>query len=516
MVWIVAVASAVGLVLLPLLFQESVLIMFINAMLIALLLSSMFVLLRRQQQIQTSATSAQDTQPLDETLRYVTENSGSNAIATAELSFAISDLVKVISAVNERLDESAASANQAQQQAEQINLATDSVAATTEQTKTISERGKLSMQQLANGITKIVEQNREAAATLDELQQTADKIAKVTDVIESIAEQTNLLALNASIESARAGEHGRGFAVVADEVRTLAGRTGTATVEVSELVASIRTRTSAAVTSIRQLAEDISVQAASSEQLSEQLQQLAEQSSDASEKVATMASLSTNNRELMQANADNVLHALNDLSTRKQQLGQVEKQAKQLEQQSEQLFGLLVDENDGTEHGEIFRLARAAADQIEVCFENALARNELTREQLFDRSYQPVEGVSPAKYETAYTAYLAQHLPPIQEPVLGQNSDLIYAITTDPNGYVARHNDRFNQPLTGDYEQDLVGNRSRRIFDDPTGSRCGAHTQKLLLQTYKRDTGEVMHDLSVPIYVEGKHWGGFRVGYRPA
>jgi len=23
-----------------------------------------------------------------------------------------------------------------------------------------------------------------------------------------------------------------------------------------------------------------------------------------------------------------------------------------------------------------------------------------------------------------------------------------------------------------------------------------------------------MHDLSVPIYVGGKHWGGFRVGYR--
>jgi methyl-accepting chemotaxis protein len=25
-----------------------------------------------------------------------------------------------------------------------------------------------------------------------------------------------------------------------------------------------------------------------------------------------------------------------------------------------------------------------------------------------------------------------------------------------------------------------------------------------------------MHDLSVPIYVNGKHWGGFRVGYPPA
>ncbi|MGO1626632.1 MAG: hypothetical protein ACTHXI_05995, partial [Halomonadaceae bacterium] len=28
-------------------------------------------------------------------------------------------------------------------------------------------------------------------------------------------------------------------------------------------------------------------------------------------------------------------------------------------------------------------------------------------------------------------------------------------------------------------------------------------------------TGEIMHDLSVPIYVNGKHWGGFRIGYQP-
>ena len=45
-------------------------------------------------------------------------------------------------------------------------------------------------------------------------------------------------------------------------------------------------------------------------------------------------------------------------------------------------------------------------------------------------------------------------------------------------------------------------------------SRCGAHTQKMLLQTYKRDTGEIMHDLSVPIYLQGTHWGGFRMGYK--
>jgi methyl-accepting chemotaxis protein len=35
-----------------------------------------------------------------------------------------------------------------------------------------------------------------------------------------------------------------------------------------------------------------------------------------------------------------------------------------------------------------------------------------------------------------------------------------------------------------------------------------------LLQTYRRDTGEIMHDMSAPIYVQGRHWGGFRIGYR--
>ena len=49
-----------------------------------------------------------------------------------------------------------------------------------------------------------------------------------------------------------------------------------------------------------------------------------------------------------------------------------------------------------------------------------------------------------------------------------------------------------------------------------TGSRCGSHTETMLLQTYKRDTGEILHDLSVPIYVDGRHWGGFRIGFKRA
>jgi methyl-accepting chemotaxis protein len=89
----------------------------------------------------------------------------------------------------------------------------------------------------------------------------------------------------------------------------------------------------------------------------------------------------------------------------------------------------------------------------------------------------------------------------------------VFAGAVDINGYFPTHNKKFSQPLTGNHEKDLASNRTKRVFSDRTGSRCGKNTEIFLLQTYKRDTGEIMHDLSSPIYVNGKHWGGFRIGY---
>lgn len=43
---------------------------------------------------------------------------------------------------------------------------------------------------------------------------------------------------------------------------------------------------------------------------------------------------------------------------------------------------------------------------------------------------------------------------------------------------------------------------------------CGVHELPFLRQTYRRDPGAIMHDVSAPIRVDGRHWGGFRIGYR--
>ena len=60
-----------------------------------------------------------------------------------------------------------------------------------------------------------------------------------------------------------------------------------------------------------------------------------------------------------------------------------------------------------------------------------------------------------------------------------------------------------SKALTGDYDTDFVGNRTKRIFDDPVGGNAAAMNCRFLIQTYRRDTGEIMHDISSPFMFPG-------------
>ncbi|WP_456268612.1 methyl-accepting chemotaxis protein [Kushneria sp. AK178] len=77
---------------------------------------------------------------------------------------------------------------------------------------------------------------------MNDMRDSAGRIAEITSMIDTIAFQTNILALNAAVEAARAGDSGRGFSVVAAEVGALAGKSAEASREIAALVEETRTR----------------------------------------------------------------------------------------------------------------------------------------------------------------------------------------------------------------------------------------------------------------------------------
>ncbi len=383
------------------------------------------------------------------------------------------------------------------------------------QNRQVSVEGREALASAIGSVRAVHEQSGENLRLIQELNEKSNRIQGVTTTIQGIAEQTNLLALNAAIEAARAGDQGRGFAVVADEVRQLAGRTAQATGEVAETLQEIKSDTSLIVCRIEDLAKSVETGLQSVESVGERLDQIRDQSDQVQQQVARIAEIDQNNEQSLQQVSGAIETVRDQITESDSSVASMAEQAATLMELAEKANASFALNSDSSYHRPFYDQARAGADQIGQLFEQAIGDGKLSESALFDKKRTAIPNTHPPKYSSSFDSFTDQSLPVIQEPVKDAYEAIVFAIAAAPDGYVPTHNRDFAHAPTGDPKVDLVKSRSKRLFNDRTGIRCGTHTENMLLQTYRRDTGEIMHDLSVPIYVNGKHWGGFRLGYRP-
>ena len=132
--------------------------------------------------------------------------------------------------ITEQINKQASSVEETSASMEQLAATVQQTAENMDQTQRLVHETSGAVQQGGQTVSR-------AVATMNDIRDASQRIAAITQVIESIAFQTNILALNAAVEAARAGEHGKGFAVVAQEVRALAARSAQAVKEIEELIA---------------------------------------------------------------------------------------------------------------------------------------------------------------------------------------------------------------------------------------------------------------------------------------
>ncbi|MEW5904808.1 MAG: methyl-accepting chemotaxis protein [Pseudomonadota bacterium] len=389
------------------------------------------------------------------------------------------------------------------------------------ESRELSTHGAQIAQHAADEIERIAQAFNDSATAITQLGQRSQQIDGIASAIGEIAEQTNLLALNAAIEAARAGEQGRGFAVVADEVRKLAERTAVATREIAALVVAIQSETAATIDKVHAGAALSTQGTAQAREAAAALQQISHSSSALLEESTFIAGAIAEQEHASELAGEKMLSILHLAEKNGSEVAAMLGQATHLDHLSENLnevekvFKLGVEGEKGLEtHRQAIAVVQQAAHKIEQALERAIAQGKIKLEDLMDANYQRIAGVEPPKYHTRFDRLTDELFPAIQEPTLSSHASFVYAGAVDRNGYFPTHNKKFAEEPNGDPAHDLAFSRSKRIFSDPVGKRCGSHDRPFLIQTYRRDTGEVVHDISAPIYVQNQRWGGFRIGYR--
>jgi hypothetical protein len=191
--------------------------------------------------------------------------------------------------------------------ASDVSARAASVAAGSEQMSASIREIAVSAAAAANGTSSAVGAAGTANERLAKLSESSTRIGAVSKLITAIAEQTNLLALNATIEAARAGEAGKGFAVVAGEVKELAGRTRSATAEITEMIAAIQADSADAANAIGdilRLIDEVESQQSTVASAVEEQTAVANEMSTSVAGVADAAAVSANAVEELRRSAD--------------------------------------------------------------------------------------------------------------------------------------------------------------------------------------------------------------------
>jgi methyl-accepting chemotaxis protein len=336
-------------------------------------------------------------------------------------------------------------------------------------------------------------------------------------LITHIAREVNILALNARIEAARAGPSGAGFSVIAEAIGKLARDTGTAAGGIGQSLTRVRTDAESFAAGAVEVMADAEKVVAGAQDVDRALADIWQGMSALDNVAGAIGAATARVRDAVAAYAPDVRTLETNLRQRASDITHLGSRSLELIDTSEMIVQHAVALGAASSEQAFIERVMTDADQLSRLLETALDRGEIAEDDLFSADYSPIPGSDPAQVMAPFTALTDRLFPPVQEAALHLSDRVVFCAAVDRNGYLPTHNVKFSRPQGRDPVWNAANCRNRRIFADRVGLKAGRNTAPFLLQVYRRDMGggdfRIMIDVSAPIIVRGRPWGGLRLAY---
>ena len=248
---------------------------------------------------------------------------------------------------SQRLAEAATAMNEMNATVQEVARNASSASAVSAETRANAESGAGIVKKSLQSIGQVHKVSLALKDDMSTLNQHAQAITQIMNVISDIADQTNLLALNAAIEAARAGEAGRGFAVVADEVRKLAEKTMASTNDVGNAIAAIQGSAGQSVQAMEKALGEVETATELAQQSGDALQEIVSKVEASADQVRAIATAS----EQQSATSEEINQSIvrvNEMSSQTAQaMGEASRAVSELARQAERMSELIAEMKRG-------------------------------------------------------------------------------------------------------------------------------------------------------------------------